>query len=456
MNRVILLFFAATLFLLQASAIAQSPNIVFIMLDDAGYGDFSCTGQRFFETPNIDRLAREGMIFTDHYSGSTVCAPTRCCLMMGVHTGHAYIRGNRETKPEGQSPIPKNAVTIPRLLKDAGYVTGMFGKWGLGSPGSHADPMEHFDRFYGYNCQRLAHNYYPKYLWDNDQKRALDGETYSSDLINQQALEFIRANKARRFFCYLPTTVPHASMHAPEESVAPFRPKFQQFEDKIGKYSGPEVKNPVAAFAGMMTRLDSQIGQLLDLLEELGIDNNTIVMLTSDNGPHKEGGHMPDFFDSNGPFRGHKRDLYEGGIRLPLLARWPGKIEAGSTSNHICAHWDMLATMCDLAQTKTPQPTDGISIVPTLIGDSAIQKKHDYLYWEFPSRGGGQAVRIGKWKGVRLNLKKTSGNSPIQLFDLDQDQGETNDIATAHPEITAKMQTIFKSAHEPSDLFKLY
>ncbi|MEZ6092278.1 MAG: sulfatase-like hydrolase/transferase, partial [Pirellulaceae bacterium] len=305
--------FAATVNV--ACAQSTSPNIIYILLDDAGYGDLSCYGQTKFQTPNIDRLASEGMKFTQHYSGSTVCAPTRCCLMTGVHTGHSYVRGNREVKPEGQAAMPADIVTIPRLLKSAGYATGAFGKWGLGAPGSSSDPAEHFDQFFGYNCQREAHNYYPNHLWKNRQRIALDGETYTATLIGDAALRFIRDNKDRPFFAFLPVTIPHAAMHAPESYVSPFRKRFPEFEDVIGKYSGPQVKNPVAAFAGMMTLLDEQVGQILDLLAELQLDENTLVMLTSDNGPHQEGGHRPEFFDSNGPLRGHKRDLYEGGIR---------------------------------------------------------------------------------------------------------------------------------------------
>lgn len=441
--------------LLTTSAFAKSPNIIYIMLDDAGYGDFSCTGQKQFKTPNIDRIAHEGITFTDHYSGSTVCAPTRCSLMTGLHTGHCYVRGNREVQPEGQAPMPADIITIPRLLKKKGYVTGMFGKWGLGPPGSVSDPMEHFDRFYGYNCQRQAHTFYPTHLWDNRAKYPLDGKTYSSDLINNQALAFIRANKDKPFFCYFPTTVPHAAMHAPEDSVAPFRKQFAEYENTIGKYRGPLVKNPVAAFAGMMTRLDKSIGQLLDLLDELGIADNTIVMLTSDNGPHKEGGHKPDVFDSNGPFRGYKRDLTEGGIRLPLFVRWPGVAKANSKSAHICAHWDMLATFCELADVDAPK-NDGVSIVPTLRGQTGKQKKHDYLYWEFHERGGKQAVRIGKWKGLRENLRKTKGKSPLQLYDLSKDIGETKNVAADHPDIVAKMMKICDTAHVDSKIFKFY
>ena len=338
----------------SATASAAKPNIVYILLDDAGYGDLSCYGQKLFGTPHIDRLATEGMRFTQHYSGSTVCAPTRCCLMTGVHTGHSFVRGNREVQPEGQAPLPAEIVTIPRLLQEAGYVTGAFGKWGLGAPGSPSDPAEHFDLFFGYNCQREAHTYYPGHLWRNREKVPLDGGTYSATIIMDQALEFVRANREQPFFLFLPVTIPHAAMHAPEHYVAPFRKKFPQFEDKIGTYRGPEVKNPIAAFAGMMTLMDEGIGDLMALLRELKLDEKTLVLLSSDNGPHQEGGHEPDFFDSNGPLRGHKRDLYEGGVRAPLIARWPGHIEAGSTSDLISAHWDMLPTFCELAGADTP------------------------------------------------------------------------------------------------------
>ncbi|MDH3585392.1 MAG: arylsulfatase, partial [Phycisphaerae bacterium] len=387
-------------------------------------------------------------------AGSTVCAPTRCSLMMGVHTGHAFVRGNKEVRPEGQWPIPADAVTIPRLLKKAGYATGMFGKWGLGAPGSHADPTRHFDTFYGYNCQRQAHTYYPKHLWHNDQKVPLDGKTYSHDLIMAEGLKFIRDNRGGPFFCYMPVTIPHAAMHAPEESVKPFRKRFAQFENKIGRYSGPQVKNPVAAFAGMMTRLDSQVGEVLDLLKELGIDDRTLVMLTSDNGPHREGGHMPDFFDSNGPLRGYKRDLYEGGIRVPLLARWPGRIKAGSTSDLVSAHWDMMPTFCELAGTRPPSDTDGISIVPTLKGQAG-QQQHQYLYWEFTERGKSQAVRMGHWKAVRLNLKKNP-DAPVQLYDLRSDLGETRDVAADQPQVVAKARGLMKTARVDSPLFSLF
>ena len=420
------------------ASIAAPPNIVYIMLDDAGYGDFGCYGQKKFATPNIDRLASEGMRFTQHYSGSTVCAPTRCVLMTGLHTGHSFIRGNREIQPEGQQAIPADTVTMPKLLKAADYATGAFGKWGLGAPASEGDPTKQgFDTFFGYNCQRQAHTYYPGHLWDNTTKVPLDGKTYSHDLITEQALAFIRKHREGPFFCYVPATIPHAAMHVPEEYSAPFRKKFPQFEDRIGKYRGPKVKNPIAAFAGMMTKVDEEVGRILALLKELDIDENTIVLFSSDNGPHRESGHDPVFFNSNGGLRGFKRDLYEGGIRTPLIARWPGRIEKESTSLHISAHWDLLPTFCELAGAHTPEHVDGLSLVPTLLGQSGNQKQHEYLYWEFFERGGKRAVRFGSWKAVQQNLHKNA-DGPIEIFDLSTDLAETNDVAASRPEIAAR------------------
>lgn len=452
------LFLAVSLGLVEGSttSAASKPNLIYILLDDAGYADLSCYGQKKFQTPNIDRLAKEGLKFTDHYAGCTVCAPTRCCLMTGLHTGHAVVRGNREVQPEGQASMPADIVTIPRLLRNAGYVTGAFGKWGLGAPGSASDPANHFDEFFGYNCQRQAHNYYPTHLWHNREKVELDGRTYSHDLIMAESLNFIRnsVENDKPFFCFLPITIPHAAMHVPEESAAPFRKKFPQFEDTIGKYKGPLVKNPAAGFAGMMTRLDSQIGELMMLLKKLDIDESTLVMLTSDNGPHKEGGHMPQFFDSNGPLRGIKRDVYEGGIRVPLIARWPETIAAGTESSLISAHWDVLPTLCELAGAKTPEGVDGISMVPTLTG-KGTQQPHEFLYWEFPSVGGKQAVRMGKWKGVRLNLFKNP-KAKLELYDLSQDLGEKNNIAAEHPDVVRKLEKALAVSHVRSETFPLF
>lgn len=435
-------------------AAAEKPNIIYILLDDAGWGDLSCYGQQKFQTPNIDRLATEGMKFTNHYAGSTVCAPTRCVLMTGLHTGHAFVRGNREVKPEGQAPMPADIVTIPRLLKKAGYATGAFGKWGLGAPGSESDPMEHFDLFFGYNCQREAHTYYPDHLWKNDEKVLLDGETYAHDPIMEAAFDFVREHQENPFFIYLPVTIPHAAMHVPDSYADPFREQFSEFNGVIGKYSGPLVDNPIAAFAGMMTKLDEDMGKLLALLEELKIDENTLVMLSSDNGPHQEGGHDPEFFDSNGPLKGHKRDLYEGGVRAPLLARWPGKIEGGQMSSLISAHWDMLPTFCELAGVEDmPEKLDGVSLVPTLLGNDEAQKKHDYLYWEFYERGGKRAVRFDQWKAVQLGIAQQGFDAPIELYDLSSDLGEENDLSNSRPELVEKARAMMDEAHSPSPLW---
>ena len=451
--RFLLAFVSFLAVLNSCVATAESkPNIVYILLDDAGYGDISCYGQKLFETPHIDKLAAEGMKFTRHYSGSTVCAPTRCSLMTGLHTGHTYVRGNREVKPEGQAAMPADIVTIPRLLKKAGYKTGAFGKWGLGAPASPSDPAEHFDLFFGYNCQREAHTYYPDHLWRNNQRVPLDGETYSATLIMDEALQFVRDNRSDPFFLFLPVTIPHAAMHAPEEYVEPWRKKFPQFEETVGKYKGPQVKNPVAAFAGMMTLMDEGVGDLMSLLKGLSIDDSTLVMLSSDNGPHKEGGHDPVFFNSNGPLKGHKRDLYEGGIRAPLIARWPGKIKAGTTSDLISAHWDMLPTFCELAGAKTPSDLDGISIVPELTGEGT-QALHEFLYWEFYEKGGKRAVRFGNWKAVQQNLAGADQKDGVELFDLSQDIGEENNIAADQPEIVGQALDYFASAHTPSEFW---
>ena len=429
------------------------PNIIYIIADDLGYGDLGCYGQKIIDTPNIDRLCAEGMKFTDHYSGSTVCAPSRCVLMTGLHTGHAQVRGNREVKPAGQAPMKPGTVTIPSVLKQAGYTSGMFGKWGLGAPGSVSDPMIFFDEFYGYNCQRQAHSFYPTHLWHNDKKVPLDGKTYSHDLIMEHAIKFIRDNKDGPFFCFMPVTIPHAALHAPKDLHDKYRKLLPQFEDVVGRYSGPKVQNPVAAFAAMIEHLDNGVGQVMDVLKELKIDDNTIVMFTSDNGPHKEGGANPEFFNSNGPLTGIKRDLYEGGIRIPMIARWPGKIKPNSTTDHISAFWDVMPTMCEIANTKSPKKIDGISFVPTMLDKK--QKPHKYLYWEFHEYGGKQAVRMGKWKAVRLKVS-ANPNAPIELYNLDNDIAEKNNLAKEHPKMIAKMDGIMKKARVHSGTWPFY
>ena len=441
---------------LLALTAGAAPNLIYILLDDAGYGDFSCYGQKKFQTPNIDRLAAEGMSFTNHYSGSTVCAPTRSVLMTGLHTGHTPSRGNRKIKPIGQFPIPKDTVTIAETLKAAGYATAAFGKWGLGFPGSEGDPiLQGFDRFYGYNCQRNAHTYYPTWLYDDQKKISFDGKTYSHDVIMEKTLDWVTEHKDEPFFLYLPITIPHAALHVPEEYAAPFRKKFPQFEDKTGKYANTTIKNPAAMFAGMMTKLDEDTGRLMSLLKELKIDDNTIVLFSSDNGPHREGGHMPEFFNSSGGLRGIKRDLYEGGIKTAMIARWPGHIKAGSTTDHVSAHWDVFPTLCELAETPTPKDLDGISFLPVLTNKE--QKTHDYLYWEFHEQGGKRAVRFGekhRWKAVQLNLSKKGPDAPVELYDLSQDPTEKHNVAAEHKELIAQARKLFDEAHTENEFFK--
>jgi len=449
----------------------KKPNIIFILADDLGYGDLGCYGQQEIATPSLDQMAADGMRFTDHYAGSTVCAPSRCSLMTGLHTGHCYVRGNREAKPMGQTPLPDETVTVAELLKEADYATGLIGKWGLGGPGSTGIPNKQgFDYFYGYLCQRHAHNYYPEFLFRNEERVPLEGNKvadprpdgagmaieraqYSHDLCTKEALVFLEQNRDMPFFLYLAYTIPHANNEAGREGMEV--PSFGQYADK----DWPE---PQKGHAAMITRMDGDIGKLFAKLAELDIDDDTLVIFTSDNGPHREGGNNPDFNDSNGPLRGIKRDLYEGGIRVPMIARWPGKIKAGSVSNHVSAFWDFLPTCCELASIKNPKGIDGISMVPTLLGKEQEQKKHEFLYWEFHGRGTKQAVRMGEdsrragshWKGVRLNVEKNP-DGPIELYNLKVDIAEKHNVADLHPEIVAKIAMYMNTAHVPSEYWPL-
>ncbi len=435
------------------SSPSKKPNIIFIMADDLGYGDLGCYGQKKIKTPHLDRLAKAGLRFTQHYSGSTVCAPSRCSLMTGLHTGHTYIRGNREIQPEGQHPIPADTVTVAKILKQAGYTTGCMGKWGLGGPDSSGAPNKQgFDRWFGYLCQRQAHRFYPTHLWRNDEKIELGKKQYSHDLIAEESLQFIEDNRDNPFFLYLPFTIPHAELNAPEDSMKEYRGKFEEkpFAGR-GNYGPQEA--PKAAYAAMVTRMDRDVGRIAALLKKLGIDKNTLIMFTSDNGPHHEGGNDPHFFDSNGPLRGIKRDLYEGGIRAPMIAYWPGTIEAGSVSDHISAFWDILPTFAELGGAKVPGGIDGISMLPALTGKTRKQKKHDFMYWEFHvsgSRGIKQAVRMGDWKAVRTALGK-----PLELYNLKNDLGETKNIADRHPKVIAKIENYLKTARTESEIFPL-
>ena len=430
----------------------KHTNVVYILADDLGYGDLSCYGQQKFRTPNIDALAKQGMQFSQHYSGSTVCAPSRCSLLTGLHTGHCPVRGNAEVQPEGQEPMPADTYTVARFMQEAGYKTGLFGKWGLGAPGSVSEPLKMgFDRFYGYNCQRIAHSYYPPHLWSDDSREMLAGNVdrqekeYAPDLIHKQALEFIRENKDQPFFCYYSAVQPHADMVATESIMEQHRGKYGKEKPFKGRGDGKGYRRqeePRAAFAAMVQILDSYVGDIMKELEAQGIADNTLVIFSSDNGPHREGGHDPDYFNSNGTYRGHKRDLYDGGTRVPLIVSWPKKIQAGSKSDHLSAFWDFLPTMAELVDRPLKVPTDGVSMLPTFLGGDG-QKQHEFLYWEFPARGGRVAMRMGKWKAVRYNAKKNP-HSTLELYDLSTDESEELDVAATHPEVVSEMRVLLE------------
>jgi arylsulfatase A-like enzyme len=451
----------------------QKPNVIFILADDLGYGDLGFLGQQYIETPNIDRLAAEGMIFTNHYSGATVCAPSRSAFMTGLHTGHTPIRGNSEIQPEGQYPMPDSLLSLAKIFKQAGYATGAFGKWGLGMNETSGDPLNQgFEEFYGYLCQRYAHRYYPAYLWQNGTQVNMQGNdwtqkvTYAPDLIQEQSLAFIEKNRDNPFFLFMPIVTPHAELAAPDDEIfQKYRAKFGEEKPHVappgGDY-GPEMKipgyqsesYPHAAFAAMVERIDLYVGEIVAKLEELGLSENTLIVFTSDNGAHREGGADPDFFDSNGPFRGYKRDLYEGGIHVPLVVKWPGKIKAKSSSEHVSAFWDWLPTFADLLGEKSPEGIDGISFLPTLLG-IGNQAKHETLYWEFHELGGRQALRQGDWKLVKYQVKD-SAKTTFELFNLKNDPGEQQDLAAKNPEKVKDLDELIQKAHRPNPVFSLF
>jgi arylsulfatase A-like enzyme len=433
-------------------AIAQEagtpPNIVLIVADDLGYGDLSCYGQSTLKTPNIDRLAAEGMRFTDFYAGSTVCAPSRCVLMTGLHTGHCYIRGNSKQNLRGGD------VTIAEMLKRAGYSCGGYGKWGLGHENSGGLPtLQGFDDFYGYFDQTHAHNYFPTFLMRGAKREPLDNvvpnegpegsgvaterKQYSHDLIFDQAVAFLERSREKPFFLYMPVTIPHANNEAGRAGM--------EISD-VGRFAKEDWPDSEKGFAAMMQRLDSDVGTLLDMLEALNLTGNTFVFFTSDNGPHKEGGHDPEFFDSNGPLKGTKRDLTEGGIRVPFLARCPGRIAAGSVSHQPAYLGDLFATFCDLAGAKTFPGLDSVSIAPTLLGRPKDQGQHAYLYWEFHERGFSQAVRHGEWKAIRSGGEK----GRVELYNLVDDAGEMTDISKTETKMARQMAAFMDEAHVPS------
>jgi len=424
------------------------PNIIYIMADDMGYADAGCYGSTKISTPNLDLLAAEGMRFTDHYAGASVCAPSRCVLMTGMHTGHAVVRGNKEADPYGQFSIQDETVTVAELLKEAGYTTGLFGKWGLGVENTTGDPQNQgFDQFYGYYCQVHAHNSYPEYLYHNGEKVYLQNEVtylpedhwtrglgsystnkvdYSNDLIQEKAIEFIDQNKENPFFLYLAVTMPHNNGEALEGEKL-------EIPDR-GMYADSAWSLDDQRYASMISRLDSYVGELLTRLEDLGIDNNTLILFTSDNG-----GFRFSELKHNGILKGRKRDLYEGGVRVPLLAKWPGKVASGIVTDHISAFWDFLPTACDVAGVAIPDDIDGISYYPTLVGEN--QPCHEYLYWEFHEQGKKQAVRMGNWKGVRLNVFEEP-DGPIELYNLETDISEDNNIAADQTEVVEKIRKI--------------
>ncbi|SOE23343.1 Arylsulfatase A [Spirosomataceae bacterium TFI 002] len=442
-----------TLLISTTSFCQQKPNVIYILADDLGYGDLSCYGQTKISTPNIDRLASEGIKFINHYSGNTVCSPSRASLMTGQHSGHVHCRGN--VPGENNVALDPEMTTLPEIFKNAGYATGGFGKWGLGitSSSGNASPLAHgFDEFYGWKSQSIAHTYYPQYFVANGVEIPLEPGTFIHDKIIERALGFIERNASQEkpFFCYIPTAVPHAAMHAPKELHEKWRLKFPQFDSVIGEYGAgkeddcPPVRNPIAGFAAMMENLDNEVGRIMTTVKAMGIEDNTLIIFTSDNGAHHEGGHDPEFWNSTGNLRGIKRDLYEGGIRTPMLARWPAKIQAGSTSEHISAFWDVMPTMAAITNQATPSQSDGISFLPTLLGNKT-QKQHEYLYWEF-CKGAkqdifSQAVRKGNWKAFQLK------GGEMELYDLAKDPYEKTNLASKNPEIVKQMTGVMKEAH---------
>lgn len=435
----------------------RSPNIVLIMADDLGYGDLGCYGQKKLRTPHIDQLAAEGMKFTDFYAGSTVCAPSRCVLMTGEHLGHALIRGN------GKDNLRPEDFTVAELMKQAGYTTGLFGKWGLGHEGSTGVPTKQgFDEFFGYLDQHHAHNYYPTFLVHNEERVQLrnvvpnEGEygqgvatekvDYSADLIGEHLHRFLDENHDKPFFIYYPMTLPHANNEGRSDGLETIPEDLKVYADK----DWPERHKQ---FAAMVSRADAEVGRIISSLKKYGIDKNTLVIFTSDNGPHAEGGHKAEIFDSNGPLRGTKRDLYEGGIRVPLIAWWPGTIEAGSVSDHIGYFGDLMMTCAELTNTKPPadQEFDSISFLPSLLGQTDQQQDHKYLYWEFYEGKNAQGIRMGDWKGII----KPFGSDNFELFNLANDLGEEHEISGEHPDVVKKLKAAIAEAHVPNPRWKV-
>jgi arylsulfatase A len=451
----------------EVASIKPPPNIIHIVLDELAYFETSYMNNKYLETPNIDRLAKEGMIFTQLLAGASVCAPTRSVLMTGKHLGHTAVRGN-----SGSQSLNPNDSTIASVLKKAGYATGGFGKWGLGDAGTEGVPEKHgFDLFYGYYHQRHAHTYFPEYLIRNSKREYLEGNTnyyfegkhFAQDLIFDESVKFIKENKDKPFYCYMPWTVPHGFWGIPEDNV-----EWLEYKDKDWSTAGQQRREQdVKIYAAMVKMADRQIGEIMDLIKSLGIDDNTLVLFSGDNGGQyyfANDNHPRGFFDPNGnTFRGEKRDFYEGGLRIPALAWWPGKIESGATSNQLCYFADIMPTFAEVAGLEKPTFTDGLSILPTLLGESAIgrkQEQHDYLYWESPD--GWVSVRSGDWKivkrgkGMSKSTRRDTGepNGVFELYNIVNDPGESNDLSSSHPEIVDKLSQYAIEAHEENVMGK--
>ncbi len=475
---IVLTIILSTVFSFSYAQKKQSlPNIIYIYADDMGYGDVGCYGQKYIKTPNIDRMATEGIRFTQHYSTAPVCAPARCGLLTGKHAGHGYIRDNGELPDSsvlktGQMPLPSETETVAKMLKRSGYTTAIIGKWGLGSIASTGAPNKQgFDFFYGYADQVHAHNHFPTILWRNDKQEFIPGNVetvhpkyardavidtleykkyvgkkYSLDLMTDEAVRFMNENKEKPFFLYLAFVIPHKALQVPDESLKMYEGVFTEkpYDGKNGYTPHPK---PLSAYAAMISRMDSKVGIILNELKKLGLDENTLVMFSSDNGPAGGGGLDGRFFNSSGGLRGMKGQVYEGGIREPFVVRWPGKIVPGATTNHVSAQYDVMATLAELTDQKISD-TDGVSFLPTLLGQDGRQKHHDFLYWEFSSGGGQYAVRIGDWKGVRTGVSRNP-NSQWQVYNLASDVAETTNIADQHPELVEKFKQIV-SQRNPS------
>lgn len=430
------------------------PNIVFVLADDMGIGDLGCYGQQKIKTPNIDHLAEQGLLFTQHYSGSTVSAPSRCCLLTGKHTGHAYVRGNKGIQSEyGQFDLhlPAEELTVAELLKQKGYATMCVGKWGLGGPHTSGSPIRKgFDYFFGYLSQGAAHRYYPEYLYENEEKVMLNKKVYSHTLIMEKGIGFIRSHSTQPFFAYFAITPPHADLDYPD--LSQYEDAFPETPYINNKSKGFKTQmKPKAAYASMVSEVDKNVGQIIEVLKDLGVWENTMLIFSSDNGVHCVGGHDPDFFDSNGPFRGYKRDLYEGGVRAPFIVSWPGVIKEKRTTGHITTFWDFLPTVAELVEVAPAKDWDGFSYLPLLKGEK-LKYHHPYIYYEFYEQGGKQSILKDGWKLIRLNLSHPD-KMREELYYLPDDVGETTNLEKQHPEKTDELRLLMKSVRTESDYF---